>query len=212
MNFNKITTLLLAVLLVIPSFGQNQSQSLKGSKRGALPQYKYYISSTYLSLTNFGPQSVDMYELHFGYRITPKDIIAIKAATWSLFEPMGIPWGPDKMNETELYPGRVREFGVGVSYQRMLWKGLFASAQLMPLKKNFLAEDNKKVDTGFRLYTSAHLGYHIPIFKNRIFVEPQIHCNYWPIDSKGPQDFAEVENKWNNYFLWEPNLFIGVKF
>lgn len=57
-----------------------------------------------------------------------------------------------------------------------------------------------------------HLGYHIPLFKNRMYIEPQIHCNYWPIDTKAPQSFQEEESKWNNYFLFEPNLFIGINF
>ena len=67
-----------------------------------------------------------MYEFHFGYKITPKDKIGIKVATWKLFEPMGIPlWDPLLMKESEWYPGRIRESGIGITYQRFLWKGLF---------------------------------------------------------------------------------------
>jgi hypothetical protein len=33
------------------------------------------------------------------------------------------------------------------------------------------------------------LGYHISLFKNRIFIEPQIRCQYWPIDIYTPQGF-----------------------
>jgi hypothetical protein len=153
-----------------------------------------------------------MYELHFGYRLTPKDMILIKAATWKIFEPMGIPYGPHLEKESEWYPGRIRELGIGVGYQRMLWKGLFASVQVLPLKKIYLDENNKKIKNGFRLYTSYHIGYHIPLFKNKLYLEPQIHCNYWPINSKGPDSFEEKEKKWNNYFLFEPNLFIGFNF
>ena len=51
-----------------------------------------------------------------------------------------------------------------------------------------------------------------PLFKDRLYIEPQIHCNYWPIDTEGPQGFEEKEAKWNNYFLFEPNLFIGFNF
>jgi len=111
-----------------------------------------------------------------------------------------------------LISGRLRESGIGVTYQRILWKGLFATIEIFPLKKTYLDEANKKIGNGFKLYTSYHLGYHIAFFKNRMFVEPQIHCNYWPIDSKAPQSFQEEESKWNNYFLFEPNLYIGVNF
>jgi len=45
-----------------------------------------------------------------------------------------------------------------------------------------------------------------------MYIEPQIHCQYWPIDSNTPQSFKEIDDKWNNYFLFEPNLYIGVNF
>jgi hypothetical protein len=197
------------------TFGQNLPKTARGTIKDTVPNYKFSVSTTWLTFANFGPEetNIHMYEFHFGYKITPKDKIGIKLATWSLFEPMAIPWGPNKMKESEFYPGRLRESGIGVTYQRILWKGLFTSVEILPLKKTYLDENKKKIDGGFKLYTSYHLGYHIPLFKNRLFIEPQIHCNYWPIDSKGPQGFEESENKWNNnYFLFEPNLFIGVNF
>jgi hypothetical protein len=210
MNLTKITSVLFFALFLTQAMGQNPVQPSRASERNVMPKHRFFVSTTYLSLTNFGENNVYMYELHAGYKITSKDFIAIKGATWSLFEPMGIPWGPHKMNEDEAYPGRVREYGIGVSYQRMLWKGLFASVQVLPLKRNFLDEDGNKIDEGFRLYTSYHVGYHISLFKDRFFLEPQVHCNFWPIDSKGPDGFKAAENKWNNFFLFEPNLFFGV--
>jgi len=207
------TTLMIAVFTTL-AFSQNLSQKSMGSIKDIVPAYKFSVSTTYLTFTNFGPEETNThhYEFHFGYRITPKDKIGIKVATWSLFEPMGIPWGPYLMNESEFYPGRIRETGIGITYQRILWKGLFAQIEILPLWKTYQDESNKKIDDGFKLYTSYHLGYHIPLFKNRLYIEPQIHCNYWPIDTKGPQGFEEKESKWNNYFLFEPNLYIGVNF
>jgi hypothetical protein len=73
-------------------------------------------------------------------------------------------------------------------------------------------EDKKKTGNGFKLYTSYHIGYHIPLFKNRIFVEPQIHCQHWLVDTNTPQGFKELDRKSHNYFLFEPNLYIGFKF
>jgi hypothetical protein len=209
-----ISTTLMIALFSTLAFSQNLSQKSMGSIKDIVPAYKFSVSTTYLTFTNFGPEetNIHMCEFHFGYKITPKDRIEIKIATWSLFEPMGIPWGPYKMQESEAYPGRLEESGIGITYQRILWKGLFAQIEILPLWKTYLDESEKKIDDGFKLYTSYHLGYHIPMFKNRFFIEPQIHCNYWPIDSKGPQGFEDKESKWNNYFLFEPNLFIGVNF
>lgn len=195
-------------------FSQNLSKTENHEAKEGVKPFKFSVSTTWLTFANFGPeeQNTHMWEFHFGYKITPKDRIEIKVASWSLFEPMAIPWGPDKMNVSEAYPGRLVEKGIGVTYQHFLWKGLFAQVELLPLWKTYLDESKNKIDDGFKLYTSYHLGYHFPLFKDRLYLEPQIHCNYWPIDTKGPQGFEEKENKWNNYFLFEPNLFIGVNF
>jgi len=197
------------LLLSIAIFGQQ-------NKNDTVPDYKFSVSTTWLTFMNFGPEETNThhYEFHFGYQITPNDKIGIKVATWKLFAPMGIPLvDAIKMEESTFFPGRLGEKGIGVTYQRLLWKGLFASVEIMPLKKTYFDQNDKKIDDGFKLYTSYHLGYHIPLFKDRFYIEPQIHCNYWPIDSKGPQGFEENEKKWNNnYFLFEPNIFFGVNF
>jgi hypothetical protein len=130
-----------------------------------------------------------------------------------MFAPMGMPMQEQlKFDERNFYPGRLSESGLGISYQRMIWKGLFATVELLPQIKTYLDENNHKIGNGFKLYTSYHLGYHIPFFNNRIFIEPQIHCQYWPINTRGPQGFADKDSKWNNYFLFEPNIYIGVSF
>jgi hypothetical protein len=184
-------------------------------KRDTVAHHKFSVSTTIGTLTNYEVDATNLrhYEFHFGYKITPKDRIELKIATWKLFEPMGIPlWNPLFRKESEWYMGKLKEQGIGITYQRLLWKGLFAQIEILPLWKTYLGTNNNKIDDGFKLYTTYHIGYHISFFKNRFYIEPQIHCNYWPIDTKGPQGFEEQESKWNNYFLFEPNLFLGVKF
>lgn len=192
------------------------SANIFGQVRDSIPDRKFSVSTTYLSFLNFGEEKTNTYhyEFHFKYDLTPKDKIGIKFATWSLFRPMGILWWEDalKMDESEFYPGRVREIGVGVSYQRMLWKGLFATIEVLPQLKTYVDENTTKIGNGFKLYTSYHIGYHISLFKNRVFLEPQIHCQNWLIDTNTPQSFKKFDKKWHNYFLFEPNLYIGFKF
>jgi len=207
-------TLVLAVF-TSPSFSQSPSQKAQNNVKEKVSFYKFSVNTTWYTFLNFGNEETNThhYEFHFGYRLTPKDKIGIKVATWQLFAPMGIPlWDPLFKDESEFYPGKLKEVGVGVTYQRMLWKGLFATVEIYPLRKTYLDENKEEIGNGFKLYTSYHLGYHIPLFKNRLYIEPQVHCNYWPIDSEGPEGFEEKESKWNNYFLFEPNLYIGVNF
>lgn len=203
-----IFTTIVIVLLSIEAFSQKTN-----SRKDSTSRFKYTICSPYLTFTNFDSNASTLYELHFGYRITPKDIIGIKAVTWKLVAPLGIPWGPYLMNKSENYSGELRESGIGITYQRFLWKGLYASIELVPLWKKYLDINNQKIDNGFRFYTSFHVGYYIPLFKNRFYIQPQIHCNYWPVNTQSPNGFAEQDRKWNNnYFLFEPNLYIGVNF
>jgi hypothetical protein len=178
--------------------------------------YKFSISAPWLTFGNWEQEKTNIhhYEFHFKYKLTPKDRIGLKFATWKLFRPMGILWWEDalKMDESEFYPGRLRETGIGATYQRMLWKGLFAAVEIVPMFNTYSDENKKKIGNGFKLYTSYHVGYHIPFFKNRMFIEPQIHCSYWPVDTNIPQGYKEVTDRWHNYFLFEPNIYIGVNF
>lgn len=215
MKIKNFTTALLFALFIAQAVGQNTVESKKKSGSVSAPGYKFSVSTTWLSFANFGEEETNThhYELHFKYKLSPKDKIGVKAATWKLFAPMGMPMQEQlKFDEANFYPGRVRESGLGVTYQRFLWKGLFATAEIMPMYKTYFDENENEIGNGFKLYTTWHLGYQIPLFKNRVFIEPQVHCNYWPIDTNKPQSFKEMDDKWNNYFLFEPNLYIGFNF
>lgn len=156
-------------------------------------------------------------ELHVKRNLDNKNIIGIKFATWRLFQPMGILWWDgllDKVDSgSEFYPGHVRETGLGITYQRMLWKGLFATVEVLPQFKTYLDEGGSKIQNGFKLYNSFHLGYHFAFGKSkRFFVEPQVHSQFWVFDTNTPEEFKQLDDKWRNYFLFEPNLYLGIKF
>ena len=207
---------LLLVLVMSAAMVANAfSQTKKSSVEESVSNYKYSVSTTYLTFLNFGEEKTNThhYEFHVGYRLTPKDKISIKVATWKMFAPMGMPMQEQlKFDEKNFYPGRLRETGIGATYQRMIWKGLFAAVEILPQLKTYLDENDKKIDNGFKLYTSYHLGYHKSFFKDRVYIESQIHCQYWPINTNVPQTFKDIDDKWNNYFLFEPNIYIGVNF
>lgn len=156
-------------------------------------------------------------ELHVKRNLDNKNIIGLKFASWRLFQPMGITWWDgllDKLkSESEFYPGHVRETGIGVTYQRMLWKGLFATVEVLPQFQTYLDLNGDKISNYFKLYNSFHLGYHIAFGKNkRFFIEPQIHSQFWMLDNNAPEGFNELDDKWKNYFLFEPNIYFGIKF
>jgi hypothetical protein len=204
-------------LCTLSVFAQNNKKLVSDNDK----DFKYRVSFPAIILGNIGKggerTNTQHIEFHVKRELDSKNIIGVKFATWRLFQPMGIQWWDglrDKIDsEAEFYPGYLRETGIGISYQRMLWKGLFASVEVLPQYKTYLDLDNKKIANGFKLYNSFHIGYHFAFGKNkRFFIEPQVHSQFWVFDTNTPDVFKQLDNKWKNYFLFEPNLYIGFKF
>ncbi|WP_421874777.1 hypothetical protein [Marinoscillum sp.] len=216
---------LFAILLFLCTLGAfAQTNSSKSEETEVT--HKWRVSTPYFIITdrigkNFGDWddrgSTQMIELHVKRNLDNKNIIGVKFVTWRLFQPMGILWWQgllDKIESgSEYYDGYLRETGVGVSYQRMLWKGLFASIEVVPQIQTYTDLDGNKIKNGFKVYNSYHLGYHFDFGKKKhFFIEPQVHVNQWMFDNNSPAGFKEHDDKYGNVFLFEPNLYIGWKF
>ncbi|KYG71962.1 hypothetical protein [Roseivirga echinicomitans] len=215
---------LLIILLFFSTFGAfAQTQSQEEGKEKTEVTHKWRVSTPFFILTDplgggwNDRTSTQMIELHVKRNLDNKNIIGLKLATWRLFQPMGIQWWDgllDKLDtESEFYPGHVRERGIGFTYQRMLWKGLFAAVEVLPQFQTYMDLDGNKIGNDFKLYNSYHVGYHIAFGKKkRFFIEPQIHVNHWMFDNNAPEAFKVIDDKWKNYFLFEPNIYLGVNF
>ena len=173
---------------------------------------RFYVGSSAFMLWNFAVDPPSFYQLNFGYRITPRDVISIEAITWRYSAPLGIPYGASYGSKSEDYPGTIREYGMGVVYQRFLWKNLYSSLQMVPFRRLYRDENNNTIQKGFQLFMTLRLGYHVPLFKNRFFIEPSLAATHWPLSTNVPEGFAEKDKKWPNYFLLEPGLHFGIKF
>jgi hypothetical protein len=199
----------LLVLFFITSLSVCNGQTIKQE----LAFRKHFILTSLWSLANLFPDPADFYELNYGYRITSKDAAIFNATTWKYSEPLGIPMLSDKKyKHIEEYPGKVRAFGIGIIYQRFLWKQLYSSVHANTFLQKFYDEHNEKIQNGFQLYLQARLGYRIEMFKKRIFLEPSLSFNYWPINTNFPDTFSEKEDRWPDYFLFEPHLNFGINF
>lgn len=205
-------------LFAFNAFAQNSSLENKEVE----VKHKWRVSIPYLVpdeiIFGYGKRtSIQMVELHVKRNLDDKNIIGVKFATWRLFQPMGITWWDgvvDKIESGEdYYDGYLRETGIGVSYQRMLWKGLFASVEVLPQIQTYTDLDGNKIKNGFKLYNSFHLGYHVAFGKKkRMFIEPQVHINQWMFDNNSPAGFKEFDDKYGNVFWFEPNIYLGFKF
>lgn len=179
-----------------------------------VPKNRYFIGSSAFMLMNLAglKYSPNFYQLNAGIWLTKKDVLSLEAKTWRYFHPVGVPIGPDYLSEETKYPGYVRCVGLGVAYQRFLYKGLYAAVNAEPFLTAYVNEVENKTSYGFQLFTTWRLGYHLTFFNDRFFIEPGIAATYWPINTNVPKEFAEKDSRWPNFFMFEPGLHFGVKF
>ena len=201
-------TILLVAISLTMAFSQKSSQTdtISTETKKEEIKYKHSIGASLFMLSNFLPEPADYYLLTYGYQLTQKDRIFVEFNTWKFAEPLGT------YNESEeLYPGYVREYGIGVGYQHFFWKGLYSTVQATPFLKHYMDEDNKKIQNGFKLYMQLIVGYRFEFFQKRWYLEPAYALKYWPVDTNFPADFAEIEKGANKY-IFEPSLNFGFKF
>jgi hypothetical protein len=175
---------------------------------------KFFVGSTLFMVANLVPDNnpPGMVYLNVGYRLTGNDAISVELKTWKYGWPIGIPFGSSYEAEGEGFPGHIREYGFSVAYYRFLWKGLFAQVDVMPAWQKFINEDGKKFDKGFQIFNTYSIGYHIKLFKDRFFFQPSIAITHRPYQSKMPESFKVVDDRWPRFFYGQPGLHFGFNF
>ncbi len=175
---------------------------------------RYFVGSTLFMLANLVPDNnpPQMVYLNLGYRLTGRDVISIELKTWKYAWPIGIPYGKSFEAEGEGFPGYIRERGVSLNYQRFLRKGLFAQVDLMPAFQTFVNDSGRKIDNGFQVFNTYSVGYHIKLFKDRFFFQPSIAITHRPYQSRMPDAFKQVDDRWPRFFYGQPGLHFGFNF
>jgi hypothetical protein len=175
---------------------------------------KFFVGSSAFMLANLVPDnnSPGMVYLNIGYRMTGRDVISVELKTWKYGWPIGIPYGKSFEAEGEGFPGHIREYGASLNYQRFIRKGLFAQVDVMPAWQKFVGENGQKVDDGFQIFNTYSAGYHIKLFKDRFFVQPSVAITHRPYQSRMPDAFKRVDDKWSRWFYGQPGLHFGYNF
>jgi hypothetical protein len=175
---------------------------------------RWFVGSTLFLVGNLDKVNPPGFaQLNFGYRITGKDVISLELITWKHAWPLGInPFYNDKYGTPEeKYPGYIREYGIGLAYQRYFWKGLYAAVHATPMWQTFRNESGDKVGSGFIIFNTYRIGYHIKLFKDRLFIEPSLGIAGRPYFTEMPGGFKEKDDKWPKWTP-EPGLHFGYNF
>ena len=176
---------------------------------------KWFIGSTIFLLGNLSSVNPPNFaQLNVGYRITAKDVVTLEPKTWKYAWPNGIhPFANKAYGKAEeKFPGTVREFGLSLSYQRFLWKGLYAELNVMPTLQNFANVDGKKINNGFQIFNTYRVGYQVNFFKKRFFIQPSVAITHRPYHSKLPDGFKQLDDKWSKFVIGEPGFHFGFNF
>jgi hypothetical protein len=208
MSFSKILLTGLAILLA-------SSLQVKGQYAKQDTTYKKcFIGSTLFLLGNFDKTNPPGFaQLNLGYRITRKDVVSLELITWKHAWPLGINPFYNKAygKPEEKFPGYIREYGIGLAYQRYLWRGLYAAIHVMPMWQTFKNESGNKVGNGFIIFNTYRVGYHIKLLKDRLFIEPSLGIAGRPYYTEMPTGFKEKDDKWPKWTP-EPGLHFGFNF
>jgi len=175
---------------------------------------RWFIGSSMFLLGNLATVNAPNFaQLNFGYRITGKDVISLELITWKYAWPLGINPFYNNLYGTpeEKFPGYIRDFGIGVAYQRYLYKGLYVAVHVMPMLQTYINDNGKNVGNGFMIFNTNRVGYHIKLFKDRFFIEPSVGIAGRPYYTEMPDGFKQKEDKWPKWTP-EPGLHIGYNF
>lgn len=208
-----LAALLIALLIALVSSADANAGEHLPDPSPQRARSAHFLSTSAFMLGNLLPEPPIFFQLNYGLRATDEDTILVEAITWRYGAPLGIPlWSGEYGAAQHDYPGRVQAFGVGLAYQRYLWRGSFITLHATPFWQTFRDLQGGYIQSGFQLFMAARVGYHIAFWKERLFVEPSIAATAWPINTNLPVTFQEQEGKWPGYFLCEPGLNIGVNF
>ena len=202
--------LFIGFVLLITSTFQLKAQYTKADST----YRRWFVGSTLFVLGNFDKVDPPNFaQINLGYRITGKDVISLELKTWKYSFPLGINPFYNKQygKQEEKYPGNIRDIGFAIAYQRYFWKGLYAAVHVMPAWQTYKNENGNKMGNSFMIFNTYRVGYHIKLFKDRLFFEPSLGIAGRPYQGKMPDAFKQKDDKWPKWTP-EPGLHFGINF
>lgn len=181
----------------------------------AVNNNKYFIGSSAFMLANLNEEDEyppNFYQLNLGARLTKNSSISIEFINWNYYAPLGIPWGVDHGNDENNFPGKIESKGVGLAYQYIFDNNFYTALHATYFEQTYKDQNGETLEKGNQLFMTFRLGYQMRFFNNFFFLEPSLAITHWPTNTNLPESFQIEEDKWNNYFLFEPGLHFGFNF
>jgi hypothetical protein len=112
------------------------------------------------------------------------------------------------------YPGHIQNYAPILAYRRYFWRGLHAEYQLYPGYSIFHEEAKNKNTHSFTLFTEFRAGYRFDFSIGKL---PLMLNLQWPIgftlyESNQPESFREINRQDPVFYIFWPNIYVGVRF
>lgn len=175
---------------------------------------RYFLGSSIFMLGHFLPGNPDplyFIQLNAGWRVSRRDVLSVELKTRRYEKAPGI-YGPF-MVATMAVPqdkGHVRDIGLGLAYQRFVWRGAYAALHALNALQAY-ARNGESAGNGYALFMTYRAGYHVE-FGTHFFLEPSVGLAHRPVRTNVPSDFRVEDGYGSNRFRLEPGLYFGYEF
>jgi hypothetical protein len=112
------------------------------------------------------------------------------------------------------YPGYAVNISPIFAYRYYFWKGLHAEYQIYPGFTKYYEENEDKFYKSFNLFNEFRFGYkfNFQIFKIPLLVNLQFPVGFTIFDTNEPDTFKEIRKQDPIFFIFYPNIYLGIKF
>ena len=194
---NRVLISIILFMLFMPLHGRKGNDSVVGREDDKLPD-RSLITDPLLPLFN---SFVMLYE----QPITTRD--AFLLGFWYSKATETYP----KMLQ---YPGYIQNYAPILAYRRYFWRGFHAEYQLYPGYSIFHEEAIKKNSQSFTLFTEFRAGYrfNFSIGKLALLLNFQWPVGFTIYESNQPESFREINQQDPVFYIFWPNIYLGVRF
>jgi hypothetical protein len=112
------------------------------------------------------------------------------------------------------YPGYAVNISPIFAYRYYFWRNLHAEYQLYPGYTKYYEKNEDKFYKSFNLFNEFRVGYkfNFRINKLPLFVNLQFPVGFTIFDTNEPETFREIRKQDPIFYIFYPNVYLGVRF
>lgn len=112
------------------------------------------------------------------------------------------------------YPGYEQAYTLILAYRRFFWRNVHAEYQLYPAYSVFYEDQTDKKTGTFVLFNEFRVGYK---FEFNIKKIPFLINLQWPVGftlyhGNTPQSFIDIKKEDQIFYIYYPNIYLGIRF